>query len=342
MVRPAHALALIGRGRHDPDLMSAPSHGPSPATPPAASPAASPGAGRRPATDSGTLPPQAVLLQVVLCATWGLGQVAMKLGNEGISPVWQAALRSAGATLLLLAWIAWRRIPIWRGDGTLAPGLLAGALFGIEFALLYTGLLWTNASRAAVLLYTSPFFVALGAHWFVPGDRLNRRKLIGLAAAFAGVVLAFGDRGGAAQPNALIGDLMCLGAAVLWAATTIVLKTTPLRSAPPEKNLLYQLGVSALLMAALSALLGERGVFAPSAFVWGLLAFQTVIVALASYLAWFWMVSRYRASTLHAFTFLTPLFGVFFGAVLLGEPVGARLIASLALIAGGIVLVNRS
>ncbi|MCM5569534.1 DMT family transporter [Burkholderiaceae bacterium FT117] len=306
-------------------------------------PGAAPSASRTTVSrDAGALPPQAVMLQVLLCAIWGLGQVAMKVGNEGISPVWQAALRSAGAALLLLGWIGWRRIPVWRSDGTLAPGILAGTLFGLEFALLYSGLLWTNASRAAVLLYTSPFFVALGAHWFVPGDRLNRRKLVGLAAAFAGVVIAFGERAGAPQPNALLGDLMCLGAAVLWAATTIVLKTTPLRSAPPEKNLLYQLGVSALVMAALSALLGEPGVFAPSALIWGLLVFQTVVVALASYLAWFWMVSRYRATTLHAFTFLTPLFGVFFGAALLGEPVGATLVAALALIAGGIVLVNRA
>lgn len=284
----------------------------------------------------------AMALQVLLCALWGLGQVAMKLGNDGISPVWQAALRSIGATLLLIGWIGWRRIPVWQRDGTLVPGLAAGALFGFEFALLYTGLLWTNASRAAVLLYTSPFFVALGAHWFVPGDRLNRRKFLGLGAAFAGVVLAFGDRASASHENALIGDLMCLAAAVLWAATTIVIKTTSLRTAPPEKNLLYQLGVSALLMSGLSVLLGEPGVFAPSLFIWSLLAFQIVVVALASYLAWFWLVSRYRASTLHAFTFLTPLFGVFFGAVLLGEPVGLKLIAALMLIAGGIVVVNRA
>jgi drug/metabolite transporter (DMT)-like permease len=307
------------------------------ATAPAAR-AASP----RPLAARDALPPSAMMLQVLLCALWGLGQVAMKVGNEGISPVWQAALRSIGATILLIAWISWRRIPVWRHDATLVPGIVAGALFGLEFALLYTGLLWTNASRAAVLLYTSPFFVALGAHWFVPGDRLNRRKLAGLVAAFAGVALAFGDRAAASHEHALIGDLMCLAAAVLWAATTIVIKATTLRTAAPEKNLLYQLGVSAVLMAGLAVLLGEPGVFAPSPFIWGLLAFQIVVVALASYLAWFWLVSRYRASTLHAFTFLTPLFGVFFGAVLLGEPVGFKLVAALVLIACGIVVVNRA
>jgi len=288
------------------------------------------------------LPPQAVVLQIVLCATWGIGQVAMKVGNSGISPVWQAALRSIGATLLLLGWIAWRRVPIRSDDGTLVPGVLIGLMFGLEFILLYTGLLWTAASRAAVLLYTAPFFVALGAHWFVPGDRLNRAKLIGLVAAFAGVILAFGDRARAPDANALLGDLLCLGAAVLWAATTVLLKASTLRRAAPEKNLLYQLGISALLMAFVSWAIDEPGVFAPSPLIWGVLAFQTVVVALASYLAWFWMVSRYRATTLHAFTFLTPLFGVFFGAALLGEPVSATLIAALALIAGGIVLVNRS
>jgi drug/metabolite transporter (DMT)-like permease len=291
--------------------------------------------------DARALPPSAVTTQVVLCMIWGLGQVATKVGNSGISPIWQAALRSIGAALLLFGWMAWRRIPPGNRD-TLLPGTVAGVLFGLEFTFLFVGLVYTTAVRAVLLLYSAPFFVALGAHFFVPGDRLSRNKLVGLAAAFAGLVLAFADRLTLPDAQALLGDLLCLGAAAMWGATTVVIKATTLRRAPAETTLLYQLAISAPLMVALSLAFDEPGVFAPTPLVWAALAFQTVVIAWASYLAWFWLVARYRATTLHAFTFLTPLFGVVAGGVLLGEPVGPVLIGSLALIATGIVLVNRA
>lgn len=293
-------------------------------------------------TDSSTLPPRVVAAQIGLCLIWGLGQVATKVGNSGISPVWQAALRSIGAALLLSVWMVWRRIPLREHEETIAPGLLIGVFFALEFVCLFVGLVHTTAVRAVLLLYSAPFFVALGAHWFVPGDQLNRQKFAGLAAAFVGLLIAFGGRIGSASTAALLGDALCLGAAFFWATTTILIKTTSLRRAPAELTLLYQLGISAVVLVVLSYAFGEPGVFAPSPLVWAVLAFQTVIIACASYLAWFWLVARYRATTLHAFTFLTPLFGVAAGAVLLNEPIGTSLIVALALIASGIVLVNRA
>lgn len=308
------------------------------------------GAARHPATsginarmdDARRLPPSVVTTQVVLCMIWGVGQVATKVGNTGISPVWQAALRSIGAALLLSGWILGRGIPLRDRADTVAPGTLVGVLFAAEFACLFIGLLYTTAVRGVLLLYSAPFFVALGAHWFVPGDRLTRQKAIGLAAAFVGLVVAFGERIGTPEPSALLGDALCLAAAFFWGATTIVIKTTPLRRAPAELTLLYQLAVSAVVLVALSYAFDEPGVFAPSPIVWASLAFQTFVIACASYLAWFWLVAHYRATTLHAFTFLTPLFGVVAGAVLLDEPLGASLVVALALIATGIVLVNRA
>ncbi len=291
--------------------------------------------------DTRALPTSAVATQLLLCAIWGLGQVATKIGNTGISPIWQAALRSIGATLLLIGWIAWRRIPLGRRDETLLPGLLAGVLFGLEFVLLFVGLTYTTAVRATLLLYAAPFFVALGAHWFVPGDALTRNKLLGLGAAFSGLLLAFGDRLSAPGPDAFVGDLLCLGAALMWGATTVVIKASALRRAPPETTLLYQLAVSSVLLVLLSYAFAEPGVFAPTPAVWGVLAFQTIVIAWASYTVWFWLVSRYRATTLHAFTFLTPMFGVLAGAFILGEPVGLALVGALVLIAVGIVLVSR-
>jgi drug/metabolite transporter (DMT)-like permease len=285
--------------------------------------------------------PGAMAILVVLCAIWGLNQVAIKIGNEGISPAWQAALRSAGAAILILIWARTRKLKLFERDGTLGAGLAAGALFAVEFALLFWAMEFTTAARAVVLLYTAPFTVAVGAHFFLPGDRLTRGKLLGLAACFAGIAILFGDSLALPDRTALIGDAMALLAGAFWGATTVVIKATKLAQASAEKTTFYQLGVSALILPAVALALGERGVFDPTPIVLLSLAFQIVIVVFVSYTIWFWLVRAYRASSLAAFSFLTPVFGVIAAHLLLGEPVTWTLAAALALVGAGIWLVNR-
>lgn len=283
----------------------------------------------------------AMTLMVVLCAAWGLQQVAIKVANAGISPVWQAGLRSAGAALLVWLWAARQGLPLLERDGTLAAGLLAAALFAGEFALIYGGLNYTAASRGVVFLYTAPLLIALGAHCFLPGERLRPLQWLGLACAFCGILVAFGESLGLPQRDQLLGDAMLFLAAVLWAATTLVIKASRLAHVSPAKTLLYQLAGSALVLPIVSLALGEAGVVALTPVVVAALAYQTVLVAFASYLAWFWLVANYPAGRLAAFSFLTPLFGVLAGALLLEERVGAGLAAALALVVLGIWLVNR-
>jgi drug/metabolite transporter (DMT)-like permease len=285
--------------------------------------------------------PAAMAILVVLCAIWGLNQVAIKVGNEGISPAWQAAFRSAGAALLILIWARARGLKLFERDGTLAAGLTAGALFAIEFALLFWAMEFTSAGRAVVLLYTAPFTVAIGAHFFLPGDPLTRARLLGLAACFAGVAILFGDSLTLPDRTALIGDAMALLAGAFWGATTVVIKATKLAQASAEKTTFYQLGVSALILPVVAVALGERGVFDPAPVVLMSLAFQIVVVVFVSYTVWFWLVRAYRASSLAAFSFLTPAFGVIAAHLLLGEPVTWTLAAALALVGFGIWLVNR-
>lgn len=279
---------------------------------------------------------------VVLCAVWGLNNVAVKLVNAGISPLFQAGLRSVGAALLLWGWSSLTGVRVFRRDGSLAAGTAAGALFAAEFALIYWGLEFTTASRAVVFLYTAPFFVALGVHLFVPGESLRRNQVLGLLTAFAGVVIAFGDGLSLPTWTQLVGDTMLLGAAVLWAATTVVVKATRLAAVSPNKTLFYQLAISGLILPLASLALGEPGIFAPTPFILATLAFQTVIVAFITFLAWFWLVAHYPAGRLSSFTFLTPLFGVIAGGVLLDEPISAALVIAMTLVGTGIWLVNRS
>ena len=286
----------------------------------------------------------AVVLLVVCCAIWGLGQVATKVALAEIPPLTQAALRSLGAAALVALWSRWRGIALWQADGTTRGGLAAGALFAAEFGCIFVGLQFTAASRMVVFIYLAPFVVALGMPFIAHSERLRPGQVVGLVGAFAGVVWAFaeGFSNGAAGSRQWVGDALGIAAAVLWGATTLVLRASRLSRAAPEKTLLWQLLVSGLALGAASPVAGEAVPALLSAASLVPLAFQTVVVSFASYLVWFWLIRHYPATRLAAFTLLTPVFGLLAGALLLGEPVTARLLVALAAVAGGIALVNRA
>ena len=277
---------------------------------------------------------------MVLCtAIWGFQQVAIKLTAPDVSLVAQSAIRSVVATALLLAWVRFRKISLWERDGTLWPGIAAGMLFGGEFVFIYAGLEHTAASRMVVFIFLAPVFTALGLHWAVAGEKLARLQWLGVLLSFSGILLAFFD-GFFSSHSTAIGDFCGVVAAVLWAATTVVVRATRLAAVSATKALFYQLAVSALMLPLAAFLLGEQGVVALSPLALASLAYQAVIVAFASYLAWFWLLRRYLAARLSVFSFLTPLFGVLAGVLVLDEPLTASFVAAALLVGLGIVLVN--
>ncbi len=284
----------------------------------------------------------AIGLMVVLCLCWGLQQVAIKVAVHDVGPVMQAGVRSAIASVLVLAFALWRGTRLTLRDGTLPGGLAAGTLFGIEFLCIFIGLGHTTASRMAVFLYTAPIFTALGLHAFVPGEHLRPRQWLGIGVAFAGMVLAFADGmlHPAAGPSTSLGDALGVLAGVLWSATTLVVRASRLGEAPAAKTLLYQLAVSAVLLLAMAAGTGQAWTANLTPTALASLAYQSVLIAFASYLVWFWLLRRYLASRLSVFSFLTPMFGVAFGVLLLHDPVGLRFALAAALVLSGILLVN--
>lgn len=280
-------------------------------------------------------------LLVIICASWGLNQVAIKVANPFISPVLQAGIRSMGAVLLVFLWMKFRRIPILTKDHTLGWGIGVGLLFSLEFILIYWGLEFTNASRAVIFLYTSPFAVALGVQLFIPGEKLTRIQVMGLCLAFAGIMTAFHESLNLPNRQMLLGDSMLILAAIFWGASTVLIKASPLASIAPSKTLLYQLGVSALVLPFASLALGEPGIIAITPLILANLFYQIVWIAFITYIAWFWLIRNYAVSRLASFTFLTPLFGVLAGAVFLNEQVTLYLVCALVLVGAGIYLVNR-
>ncbi len=283
----------------------------------------------------------ATTLIVGLCLTWGFNQVAIKIAMHDIPPLTQSAVRSVVAALLVGLYARLRGIALFKRDGTLLPGIAAGALFALEFLMIYLALIWTTATRAVMFMYLAPFLVVIGSRWFIPADHFYPSQWLGLLMSFVGIVLAFGLPTPAADPRQMLGDLMVVGGALAWAATTLVIKTSALNRVSAEKTMLYQLVVSAPLLAAGAIVFGEHIDTMPSALAIGAVAYQAIWVVSVTYVIWFALIVRYSASRLSAFTFLTPLFGVAAGHLVLAEPLTAPFALAVAFVALGLVLVNR-
>ncbi|WP_210542869.1 DMT family transporter [Rhodoferax sp. PAMC 29310] len=285
---------------------------------------------------------RAVGLMLVLCVIWGMQQVVLKATAGDISPVMQIALRSGVAALLVGLLMLARGERMSRADGTWRPGVVVGLLFGLEFMLVGEGLRHTSASHMVVFLYTAPIFAALGLHWRLPAERLGALQWVGIFLAFAGIAIAFFGRTQSTSPapvNMLWGDFLGLLAAIAWGATTVVVRSSALARAPATQTLLYQLVGAFVLLTGMAWLTGQASVnFTPA--VWASLAFHTLVVSFASFLVWFWLLRQYLASRLGVFTFLTPLFGIVFGAWLLAERIEPSFLVGAVPVMIGIVLVS--
>jgi drug/metabolite transporter (DMT)-like permease len=283
---------------------------------------------------------QAIATVIGLCLLWGLSQVSIKVANQGVSPIFQAAVRSIVAVVLVTLWARRRGLPLVNRDRTLVHGLVIGLFFGTEFVFVYLGLFYTTASHAVILLYTAPLFVALGAHWLLPAELITGRRGAGLLLAFMGVLATFWDSLYSPTRLQLLGDVLSLTAGFLWAATSLYLKRIVRTSMTPSQMLFYQLGFSAVQLSVMSLLLETHHISNPTPLVLASMAYQGIIVAFASYLVWFWLIQVYPVSNISAFTFFTPIFGILLGGLLLQEPLTAKLLIGGGLVTSGMILVN--
>jgi len=283
------------------------------------------------------------MVMISLCAVLGLHQVAIKAAAPDIAPILQIALRSGISTFLVAALIFFGKDKFTLRDGTLLPGFMAGLLFAVEFLMVAEGLRRTTASHMSVFLYTAPIFTSLTLHWFLPAERLTRHQWFGIFVAFGGIALSFA--GGLLQTGinaaVLVGDLMALTAGVLWAATTVLIRCTKLSETPPSKTLLYQLLCAFVFLFCYAVFSGQAERFTMTGIAWVSLLFQGFVVTFAAFLVWFSMLRRYNASQISVFLFLSPLFGVSFGVLLLHEKVDGFFVAGTLLVLSGIYLVSR-
>jgi drug/metabolite transporter (DMT)-like permease len=276
---------------------------------------------------------------VILTILWGINYAAIKFSNTGLSPIFTTFLRSLIASFLGIIYCIVVRQPLFHRNILLFHGFITGILFGLEFVCLYLGMLYTDAARAAIFVYLSPFIVALGAHFFLK-ERLNFMKIVGLVLAFIGVYLVFKDKPHTSGKFMLLGDILEIVAAIFWGATTLYIKKYLAQKVHPINTFLYQFVFSIPIMFACAYFIEDKWIFNVNVYVWASVAYQSVIVAFASYLVWFMLIHTYPVAKLSVFTFLAPVFGVLFGAVILKEKLTTGLILGLICVSIGIFCNN--
>lgn len=279
------------------------------------------------------------LVLIIFMAVLGLNQVGIKIVNDGIAPIFQAGLRSLAAGVLIFIYCLWRGSKIDTKKVVLLPGIAIGICFAIEFALLFKAIEYTTVARTSVLFYTMPFWVAIGAHYLIPDERLTKIRVLGLILASIGTAIALlGGQGNSGEAS-IVGDIIALLAATMWAAIALITRTTQFSSIKPEAQLFYQLAISAVILLPLS-MLGETFTN-PTSLHFIIFAAQVVFVVCIGFVAWFWVLSIYPASDMASFSFLAPLFGVLFGWVILNEELTWNILVALLLVGIGIILVNQ-
>ncbi|HWW30149.1 MAG TPA: DMT family transporter [Steroidobacteraceae bacterium] len=281
---------------------------------------------------------RAATLVITLCVVWGFQQVAMKGVAAQAAPVMQLAIRFGGASIFFGMWVIFREGRRAFSDGSLRSGLLLGLMFSLEFVFAGQALAHTTAAHSVVFLYTAPIFTALGLQ-FLPEERLSRLQWAGIAIAFMGIVIAFFGFSNRPAVDLLTGDLLALLGGVSWGLSNVVLRRGRIGGAATTKTVLYQVATAAIVLGTFAAMTGQTQVDLTTATILSL-AFQTLIVAISSYLVWFWLLRRYLTSRLMLLSLLTPLFGVMFGAALLGEPVDLRFALGAVLVLMGVLFVN--
>lgn len=287
----------------------------------------------------------AVGLMVGICLIWAFQPIGLKSTTAFAAPVLQIGLRSGIAAVCVFALVRLRGQTVEFCGRTAGLGALAGLLFAAEFFAVGEALKHTSASHVVVFLYTAPIFAALCLHWKLPSERLAVVQWGGIGVAAAGIAFAFltpQDGGSEAAGNLgamLWGDGLALLAGAGWGLTTVLIRTTRLSSIPATHVLFYQLAIAFVVLTGTAVLVGET-TFVPALPLLLNIAFQALIVSFLSFLTWFWLLTKYRASQLGVFSFMTPVFGVLLGVLLLGEPLTPEFAIGTAGVLLGILIVS--
>lgn len=289
--------------------------------------------------EDGPLTTGAVLFTVLLCVLFGANAVAIKISLTGLGVFTSAAIRFSLAALTILIWALLTGKALRLSYAQFRLLTVLAVIFYVQLSLFYIGLSKTTASHGTLIANVLPFVVLVLAHFFIKGDRISAGRIIGLTLGFSGVLVLLGDTAELSR-EALWGDLIVLSSVLIWGGNAVYTKRI-ITWFEPSQVTLYPVAMAAPLFL-LSALFWDqpmvRQVDVP---IVSAMMYQSFVTASFGLLGWTTLIKRYGATTLHSYIFIMPLSGVFFGIVLLDEPLTIRLIGAIVLVTAGLVVVNK-
>ncbi len=279
-------------------------------------------------------PASAYAAAIAMPFAFGMSFVATKYALRGFEPLLVALLRFtlAGAILWVLLRLRREREPVTQRDlGRLA--LMGFVSLTVYFSFENSGIARTSASQAAILIATIPIFVAV-LNVFTLREPMAVRQWAGVALSFAGIV-ALVCFGGQSSAGSVGGDLLVLAASLAAAVYSIMARSLLLeRSALSVTAYQNLFGAAFMLPLALveAALVGVRR---PTADAVGGVLFLTVMCSVVAYLLLNYAFRFIEASRLSVFINLTPIVGVGFAFLVLGERfTGAQAAAAVVVVLG--------
>lgn len=280
----------------------------------------------------------AAAFTVFLCTLFGANAVAIKISLVGLGVFTTAGIRFSIAAVAIFIWARATRKSFRIKRARLGSLLIVCMGFTAQLALFYTGINKTNASRGTLMVNLLPFFVLFLAHFFIPGDRINRRKFLGIVMGFVGVVFLFLDWKGLTSAFRT-GDTVVLVAALFWSCNVVYIKTI-IDDFEPFHLVLYPMMFAVPFYFGGAVLWDDPMVTRVDPLIVGSLVYQSLVTAGFGFVAWNTMLQKYGAVSLHSFVFIMPVAGVCLGGVILGEPLTWNILAALTLIASGILVVH--
>lgn len=289
---------------------------------------------------NGALPLKTILLTTFLCMLFGANAVAVKISLTGIGIYTTAALRFGGAALLLYTFSRLTHKNIRINRKQFSQLLFLTLIFFFQISFFYSGQSRTSASHGVLIANLLPFVIMILAHFLLPDDRINTRKVVGLLLGFTGVVLLFSDSLKVSTHHSLHGDLLIVCGVIFWGCNATFVKRI-IADYNPLQITLYPMLIGTPIYTVCALLFDEPMIISLSPGVILAMLYQTVVTATFGFIIWNGLISKYGATTLHSFIFIMPVSGVFLGIMLLGDPVTSSLIGSIALVTMGLLVINR-
>jgi drug/metabolite transporter (DMT)-like permease len=284
------------------------------------------------------LPLSGALFTAFICVLFGSNAVAIKITLEGVGVFTSAGMRFGMASLAISLWALSTRKPFIIRKGQFYHLFIIGMIFFVQLSLFYFGISKTNASRATLFVNLQPFFLLVLANYFISGDQVSKKKLLGILVGFLGVAFVFLEKKGVTS-DFQIGDLIVLSAAFLWACNGVYTKRI-IANFEPFHIVLYPMMIATPLFFLEGFLFDGTMISEINPRVVLSLLYQAVVTGSFGFIAWMTLLKKYGAVSLHSFIFIMPVAGVSLGGLVLGEPITAKILLALLLIVSGIFIVN--